>query len=96
MSQTNTGFVKRAMLIAALWLMLVVSGLSVVYVTHVSRQLMNELQVAKRETAALHTEWGQYLLEKSTWAAYNRVENVANTQLDMQVPAQDKVVVITQ
>lgn len=87
-------FNRNAIICLALWAVVMVSGLGVIYSTHVSRQLFNELEGKRRTTAQLHTEWSQYLLEQSTWAAYNRVEDLAASKLDMQLPDQEKIIVV--
>lgn len=87
-------FYRKALLLFCLWLVVMSSGLGVIYTTHVSRQLFNDLEGLRRQTAMLHTEWGQYLLEQSAWAGYNRVEEVAGSKLSMVLPEQDKIIVI--
>ncbi len=89
-------FNRNACLIGALWLAIMVSGVGVVHATHLSRQLFNELENKRRITSDLHVEWGQYLLEQSTWAAYSRVEQIAAEELDMQTPAYDRMVIVQQ
>lgn len=79
---------------AVLWLTALVSALGVVYSTHESRQLLNQLEVKRRITADLHIEWGQYLLERSTWAAYSQVEERAEDELQMVLPTQNNIVLI--
>lgn len=89
-------FNRNACVVGALWLAIMVSGVGVVYATHLSRQLFSELETKRRLTSDLHVEWGQYLLEQSTWAAYSRVERIAAEELDMQTPAYEKIVIIQQ
>ena len=45
---------------------------------------------------AMQVEWGQLLLEQSAWGSYNRVEELVNSQLDMQVPLAKNVVMARQ
>ncbi len=82
------------LLIALLWLTVLASGLAVVYSTHLSRQLFAELDLLKRDTNELHVEWGQYLLEQSTWSAFDRVETVAENRLGMHVPEREQIVIV--
>lgn len=89
-------FNRNACVIAVLWLAVMVSGVGVVYSTHLSRQLFSELESHRRVASDLHVEWGQYLLEQSTWAAYSRVEKIAVEELDMQAPAHERMVLINQ
>ncbi|MEX1032693.1 MAG: cell division protein FtsL [Cellvibrionaceae bacterium] len=87
-------FNRNACVLVVLWLAVVVSGVGVAYTTHLSRQLFNELEAKRRVTGNLHVEWGQYLLEQSTWAAYGRVENIAADELDMRTPAHESIIII--
>lgn len=62
------------------------SAVSVVHSTHRSRQLFNQVQQQQRAEWALEEEWEQLLLEQSTWAAHERVTDVAERRLDMIMP----------
>ncbi len=87
-------FNKRAFLFIALWLAVMASSLAVVYVSYEKRQLVSELNNKDRLISELHVEWGQYLLEHSTWTTYSRVETAAEDVLQMHVPTKDQWVVI--
>lgn len=71
-----------------------VSALGVVYAKHVSRDLFVELQLLNKNRDKLDIEWGKLLLEQSTWAAPNRIESIARTRLNMQVPEPEKMVIV--
>lgn len=87
-------FNRNLAICSVLWLAIMASGIGVVYSTHLSRQLFSELESKRRLTSELHVEWGQYLLEQSTWASYSRVERIAAEQLNMRQPAPENMVVI--
>lgn len=87
-------FRRNAIVLAGLWIAVMASGVAVVYSTHLSRQLFSELESQRRIAAELHVQWGQYLLEQSTWAAYSRVERVAAEKLQMQSPQGQKIIVV--
>jgi cell division protein FtsL len=70
----------------ALLLLVVVSALAVVDSTHRSRERFNDLQKLQREEWALDEEWERLLLEQSTWAAHERVNQIAESKLDMVMP----------
>lgn len=72
------------------------SAVAVVYSTHSSRHLLNDLQVLERERNALQVEWGQLLLEHSSLVSQGRIEGIAAAQLEMKVPAMENVVVVLQ
>ena len=71
---------------AALVALLVVSALGVIYSSHQSRQLFNQLQELKRRELALEEQWGKLLLEQSTWSSHDRIRQLAETRLNMVMP----------
>jgi len=83
------------LLIVALWLAVIASALAVVATTQVVRRDINELETLRREASQLQVQWGQYLLEQSTWAAYSRVENAATSELNMMAPTPGDMVMVT-
>ncbi|CAK0765115.1 Cell division protein FtsL [Gammaproteobacteria bacterium] len=71
------------------------SAMEVVYARHVSRKLYNDLQKLQVARDNLQIEWGKLQIEEGTWATHPRVERVAHNQLEMLLPPQEKIVVIT-
>ena len=69
-----------------LFVVVIVSALSVVALQHKARKLFVELQKEKERAHQMEVEWGQLQLEQSTWAMSARVENIAATKLKMQIP----------
>ena len=69
-----------------LFLVLIVSALSLVTSQHKSRTLYFELQQEQETAKLFETEWSQLQLEQSTWAMHNRLEQVATDLLRMYVP----------
>ena len=84
------------LLLLCLWIAVVISALRVVAVTHQVRKQVNQLETLRREAAQLQVEWGQYLLEESTWSAYSRIELIATKQLGMIAPTPERVVMVIQ
>lgn len=76
------------------WILVVASALAVVSTTQVVRRDVNELETLRRQAAALQVQWGQYLLEQSTWAAYGRVENAATSELNMIAPTPEDIILV--
>lgn len=76
-------------------LLLVLSALAVSWSVHESRRLTNDVQRLQSEHNRLQTEWGQLLLEHSTWGAYARVERMAREKLAMAQPDASQRVVVT-
>lgn len=78
----------------ALLLVVLVSGLSVVRTTHRNRFAFNELQELKDQANHLEVEWGQMLIEQSTFGVGGRIERAAIEQLRMQVPEISSIVMV--
>ena len=72
--------------VAALWVLVLVSSLGVIYAKQEARNRFNELQKLTRTRDDLDIEWGQLQLEQSTWATHGRVEQVARDDLHMTIP----------
>ncbi|MCG8414164.1 MAG: cell division protein FtsL [Pseudomonadales bacterium] len=70
------------------------SGLLVVRTTHENRFAFNELQELRDSANQLDVQWGQLLLEQSTFGVDGRIENKAVDQLNMQVPQIDNIVMV--
>lgn len=88
-SATGSGWMLPVM-----WLAVILSALSVVYVSHLCRQLYNDLSQLEQEANAFQVEWGRYLLEQSSWASLSRIEQLAKTRLEMRVPRAEEIIVI--
>lgn len=76
----------RAAVAVVLLVALVASALAVVYSTHRSRLLFNDLQQLQRTGWTLDEEWEKLLLEQGAWAAHERIRTLAERQLDMEAP----------
>lgn len=85
-SQTAQRGFGPIVLLVVLWVLVLISAIGVVYSTYLSRQFFNELESLKREENELQVEWGQLLLEKSTWSGQVRVERLAQKKLNMHSP----------
>lgn len=72
------------------------SALSIIYVTNVSRNIHASIQQTVAERNELHIQWDQLLLEKSTWTMQARVEHVATNQMGMLVPDHKSVVIVNE
>ena len=77
-----------------LGLLVVASALAVVRSTHETREQLNVLEQKRRQSAALHVQSGQYLLEQSAWDALGRIETEATEKLNMVLPRGDQLVVV--
>ncbi len=71
-----------------------VSALSLVYVTYQSRSLDMALQADAIQRNHMHVQWEQLLLEKGTWSTQARVQTLAENKLGMVMPAGHGLVVL--
>lgn len=79
-----------ALLIAAVFL----SALAVIDARHENRMLFAQLQQLRQQRDQINVEWGQLLLEQSTWSTHARIEQVATQKLNMEMPAHPEIVVV--
>ncbi|MEE4377344.1 MAG: cell division protein FtsL [Candidatus Competibacteraceae bacterium] len=79
---------------AVLLVVLMGSGLGVVYTKHQTRQLFVNLQTEQDRRDALEIEWRQLQLEHSTLATAAQVDQAARKRLDMAIPSPDAVIYI--
>lgn len=86
---------REAVQLAVAAVLAVSSAVAVIHAVHTSRLLVNELQSLQREGEELQVQWGQLLLEKSTWGSYARVEQTARSELDMYLPSVQEIVAVT-
>lgn len=73
---------------------IVSSALLVVYNAYQNRQLYIELNKSVQQYAALEIEYGRLLLEESTWSSPAQIERAASSQLGMQIPAENQLVIV--
>ena len=71
------------LLVAALVVACLVSGIGVVYSVHTTRMLYSEIQSLQTEQDRLDSEYEKLLLEQSAWAAYARVDELSRDELNM-------------
>jgi len=79
-----------ALLIAAVFL----SALAVIDARHENRLLFAQLQQLRQQRDQINIEWGQLLLEQSTWSTHARIEQMATQKLGMEMPMHPEIVVV--
>ncbi len=87
-------FSPRMGVILTLLLCVLVSGVSVIYTTFKNRYLLNELQQLKTQRNDLQVQWGQLLIEQSTFSLESRIERKAIEELAMEVPEISEIVMV--
>jgi cell division protein FtsL len=86
---------RAVLLVAALATAVAGSAVAVVDARHEARQRFIELQALTRARDDLNIEWRQLQIERSTWAAHARVEQLAREKLDMVVPRAAEIEIVT-
>ncbi len=74
--------------------LVLVTGLSVVATSHENRFAFNELQELRDQANRLEVQWGQLLIEQSTFGVEGRIEQKALEQLQMEVPDSTSIVMV--
>lgn len=75
--------------------LLLISAFGVVYIRDLNRRLFIDIQTAQKAADTMQVEWGQLLLEQSTWAAPARIQELAQEKLTMEVPALRAINLVT-
>lgn len=87
-------FSARMTIVLVMLTLLLVSGVSVIYTTFKNRYLLNELQQLKNQRNELQVQWGQLLIEQSTFSLEGRIERKAIDELQMKVPDFSEIVMV--
>lgn len=87
-------FTRNGLLLVTLVAAVLFSALSVIYFKNTQRSYYSELQSMDRQANHLRLEWGQLLLEQSTWATSARVQAVAQEHLGMVMPSAKDITII--
>ncbi|HFE39448.1 MAG TPA: cell division protein FtsL [Gammaproteobacteria bacterium] len=85
---------KNACLLVAMFVLLLVAAMSVVYSKHLNRKYFSELHRLTQVRDAMNIEWGQLQLERSTFATSSEVEKSARRKLNMEQPTNKKIISI--
>jgi cell division protein FtsL len=86
---------RQQMTVMVLSLAVVVSALSVIYVSYMTRVLQANYQHQMVENDRLQIQRSQLLLERGTWMMQGRIQQIAENKLDMVVPDQKSVKIIS-
>lgn len=86
--------VRDVLTLTATAALALLTAVAVIYSVYVSRQMVTELQSLQRAREQAQVQWGQLLLEKSTWGSYTRVEQTSRARLGMYLPTVQEIVVV--
>ncbi|MSP53541.1 MAG: cell division protein FtsL [Gammaproteobacteria bacterium] len=70
------------------------SCIAVVYVKDINRRLSVQSQMITAQEGMLKVEGDKLLLEQSAWSMQARIERIATTDLNMQLPSSNAVVMV--
>ena len=93
-SLEQSNFLSTQKQIASLWVLVVVTAISVAYVSHLCREKYAELVMLEGEASQMQVEYGRYLLEQSAWGSLQRIEMSAMAKFNMHSPQSDEIVIV--
>lgn len=77
---------SRSLLVICLMLAVLGSALAVINTSYRHRMVFHELQQSRDQTNNLDVQWGQLLIEQSTFGLEGRIERRAREELGMKLP----------
>ena len=80
-----------------IWVLVVaimVSALSVVYITDLNRRLFIDYQNLQQANSEVNVDYGKLLLEQGAWSMQGRVQVVAANSLNMVIPPSSNIVML--
>ena len=83
----------RLWIASGLLVAVVLSAMAVAVLKHESRQAFAQLQAANETRDQALTEWSRLQLELASLAELGRIEQTAMDRLNMQAPAETRVVI---
>lgn len=82
--------VRAVLLIMAI----LVSAFSIVYVKDLNRRFFIQNQLLDNVRDQIQVDWGKLLLEQGAWSTQSRIQEVAQSTLNMRVPKAEEIVLI--
>jgi cell division protein FtsL len=79
-------FSAQSLFVMLLMLAVLGSALAVVNISYKHRMVFHELQQSREQTNNLDVQWGQLLIEQSTFGLEGRIERRAMEELGMKLP----------
>jgi len=84
----------RLVVTIVLLVLVVASAIGVVYTKHINRKYYVELQKLQSLRDDMNVEWGQWQLERSTFATSSEIERAARERLKMKQPKKNELEII--
>lgn len=74
--------------------MLLITALAIVHLSHQNRELMVKREALLQQRDELDVEWRHLVIEQTALAEHNRIEQLAQINLQMQRPAGNQEVLV--
>jgi cell division protein FtsL len=85
---------SQQLIVTTLVLTVLLSALSIIYMTHATRLMHAAYAHNIAEQEHLHLQEGQLLLERSTWMVQARIQQIAEKKLEMVIPDNKSMVIV--
>ena len=90
----SSSFFSTPLQVATVWLSLVITAISVAYVSHLCREQYAELVGLEASANQMQIDYGRYLLEQSAWGSLQRIEISAIEKFSMRSPGSGEIVIV--
>lgn len=90
----ETMTVKNHILVGFFIIFSLASAFSVIYLKDLSRRLFIQYQTLQQAQLQSEMERSKLLLEEGAWSTQSRIQDLANTRLNMQIPVTKEIVMI--
>ena len=87
-------FFSTPLQVATVWLLLVITAISVAYVSHLCREQYAELVGLEASANQMQIDYGRYLLEQSAWGSLQRIETSAIEKFSRHSPKSAEIVIV--
>jgi cell division protein FtsL len=84
----------RSLVLFMLLILVLLSGMGVVHITFKNRYALHELQQLRSQRNELDIQWGQLLIEQSTFSLADRIGRKAEDELGMRLPDWSGVIMV--
>ena len=91
LQQWSWKVLRPALLLA---LAIIITAFTLVYFKDLNRRYFIQYQQLQTQQQQQQVRWGQLLLEQSAWSTQARVQNIAQSKLDMVVPQMQNVIML--
>jgi cell division protein FtsL len=90
----SSSFFSTHLQVAIVWLSLIITAISVAYVSHLCREQYAELVGLEASANQMQFDYGRYLLEQSAWGSLQRIETSAIEKFSMHSPKSAEIVIV--